>query len=451
MKKYDVVIIGASAAGAVAASTARKFYPDKSICVIREFEQVPIPCGIPYIYGTIGDPMKNLIPVGTMFPNQKIDSVIVIAESIDLEKKVVHGKNEDISYDRLILATGSLPIEPPIKGATLHNVFAIHKNTPYLTKLMEQVKVSQKIVIIGGGFIGVEMAEELKKNNPEHEVTIIEMQDRCLNLVYDKDFCDLAEKELIEQGIRILTQSRVMEIKGKEKVEGILLDNGDVIPADLVILGIGCKANNQLGKLANLKIGPTGGIVVDFYMQTSDPFVFACGDCAEKTSFFDKTPSSLRLASIATMEARVAGSNLFMQHRMNHGVVGCFSTALHGKAFASAGLTSDEAVRKGYQIVIGDAESVNRHPGLMPGSALMKVRLIFEKSEGIIVGGQIFGALSGGELINAISAFISKKMTADDIALFQAGTHPALTASPIAYQLVNAAESASVKLRSFAR
>jgi len=447
MKKYDVVIIGASAAGAVAASTARKFYPEKSICVIREFEQVPIPCGIPYIYGTIGDPMKNLIPVGTMFPNQKIDSIVDTVESIDTEHQFVHGKHEDVEYDRLILATGSLPIEPPIKGASLINVFAIHKNTPYLQKLLDQVKTSEKIVIIGGGFIGVEMAEELKKNNPLHEVTIIEMQDRCLNLVYDKDFCELAEKELLEQGIHILRQRRVMEIIGNDHVEGILLENGDVIDADMVILGIGSKANSQLAKQANLKIGHTGGIIVDHYMQTSNTSIFACGDCAEKTSFFDKTPSSLRLASIATMEARIAGSNLFKKQRINHGVVGCFSTALHGKAFASAGLTSDEAIRKGYQIVVGDAESVNRHPGIMPGSAPMKIRLIFEKSEGVIVGGQIFGALSGGELINAISAFISKKMTADDIALFQAGTHPALTASPIAYQLVNAAENASIKLR----
>ncbi len=285
MKKYDVVIIGASAAGAVAASTARKFYPEKSICVIREFEQVPIPCGIPYIYGTIGDPMKNLIPVGTMFPNQKIDSMIDTVESIDTEHQFVHGKHEDVEYDRLILATGSLPIEPPIKGASLINV-----------------------VIIGGGFIGVEMAEELKKNNPLHEVTIIEMQDRCLNLVYDKDFCELAEKELLEQGIHILRQRRVMEITGNDHVEGILLENGDVIEADMVILGIGSKANSQLAKQANLKIGHTGGIIVDHYMQTSNTSIFACGDCAEKLSFFDKTPSSLRLASIATMEARIAGS-----------------------------------------------------------------------------------------------------------------------------------------------
>ncbi|MFA7561673.1 MAG: hypothetical protein WCY80_06185 [Candidatus Izemoplasmatales bacterium] len=114
--------------------------------------------------------------------------------------------------------------------------------------------------------------------------------------------------------------------------------------------------------------------------------------------------------------------------------------------FAAAGLIEDEAKRKGFEVVTAVAESINRHPGLMPGGQNLRVKLLFEKGTRGIVGGEIYGAYSGGELINAISAFISKEMTADEIFLFQAGTHPALTVSPIAYQLVNAAENALVKL-----
>jgi pyruvate/2-oxoglutarate dehydrogenase complex dihydrolipoamide dehydrogenase (E3) component len=124
------------------------------------------------------------------------------------------------------------------------------------------------------------------------------------------------------------------------------------------------------------------------------------------------------------------------------GVIGVYSTLLGDIAFAAAGLTETSAREKGYHIVVGEAEAVNRHPGCMPGAESMKVKLIFEAGSRVLLGGQVSGARSGGELINAISACIHQRMTADDIATFQTGTHPALTASPIAYQLVNAAEMA---------
>jgi len=152
------------------------------------------------------------------------------------------------------------------------------------------------------------------------------------------------------------------------------------------------------------------------------------------------------LASISTAEARVAGINLFSIRRTITGVIGVFSTFLGKKTFAAAGLTEREAKQKGYQIVIGDAESINRHPGGMPGAETLKVRLIFEAGSKVVLGGQIYGATSGGELINVVGALISQNSTAEDIVLFQAVTHPALTASPVAYQLVNAAENALVKM-----
>lgn len=127
---------------------------------------------------------------------------------------------------------------------------------------------------------------------------------------------------------------------------------------------------------------------------------------------------------------------------MNMGVIGVYSTALGNTAFATAGFTESQAKEKGYSIAVGTSEAVNRHPGCMPGAANLKVKLIFETGSRVLLGGQVTGALSGGELINTISACIHQRMTADDIATFQTGTHPALTASPIAYQLVNAAEIA---------
>ncbi len=447
MKNYDVVIIGGSAAGVTSAITARKYYKEKSILLIRDLENVPIPCGIPYVYGTVLDPMKNLIPVNQMMTNSKIDMVISKAKTIDKLNKIITTESQEaFQYDKLVIATGSSPLIPPLPGVNLENVFSIKKDAIYLKHIQSKLSNSKKIVIIGAGFIGVEMAEECKKFNPELEINVVEMQEHPLQLVYDLEFCLLAEKALLEQGINFYLNEQVESILGKASVECVKLASGKCIDADMVILGIGAVPNIELAIEAGLEIGPMKGIQVNRYMQTSDESIYACGDCSEKKSFFDCQPSGLRLASIATMEARIAGANLFHLRRSNFGVVGCFSTSLNNKAFAVAGLTEGGALAKGYQICVGEAESINRHPGLMPGGAMLKVKLVFEKSTGVILGGQVYGALSAGELINAISAFVSNKMLAEDIATFQAGTHPALTASPIAYQLVNAAENAIVKM-----
>ncbi len=447
MKKYDVVIIGASAAGATAAITAKRFYADKKMLIIRSDKMVPIPCGIPYIFGTVGDAEKNLIPVDKIMAGKGIDVLVDTVSKIDKQAKKVVVSDEEIAYDKLVVATGSNPITPPIKGITLANVYPILKKVDYLKGLLQAVQEPKHIVIIGGGFIGVEMAEEFKKSNPKHHVSIVEMQSHCLNLVYDQDFSELAEAGLLEQGITLHTEEKVVELKGHQVVESVELESGKSVKADIVILGIGCRPNVSLAKEAGLELGNLGGIYVYPNMQTTDPDIFACGDCAEKISFFDKKPSGLKLASIATTEARIVGANLYKPLRANSGVVGCFSTSINKKAFAAAGLTTREAEAKGISYVVGNAESINRHPGLMPGAEKLKVRLLFDTEHQAIIGGQIYGAYSGGELINAVSAFISQRVKADDIALFQAGTHPALTASPIAYQLVNAAEDALQKLR----
>ena len=264
----------------------------------------------------------------------------------------------------------------------------------------------------------------------------------CLQLVYDEEYCTKAEETLKEEGINLLVDEKVDSFLGDKKVEKMKVASGREIEADMVIMGIGASANVNLAEKAGLEIGPTKGIQVNRYMQTSDENIFACGDCAEKVSFFDGKPTGLKLASIATMEARIAGANLFSTRRVNMGVIGVYSTILGNTTFAAAGLTRSQAREKGYSIVVGESEALNRHPSGMPGADRLKVTLIFEKGSRVILGGQVTGALSGGELINAISACIHQKMTADDIATFQTGTHPALTASPISYQLVNAAENA---------
>jgi len=445
MKQADIVIIGGSAAGIPAAITCRRHYPDKSVILIRKEKQVQIPCGIPYIYGTVHTPEKNMIPDKVVTGNG-IELFIDGVQKINRkEKNVITEKGEKIAYDRLILATGSLPMELPIKGLDKENVYMIKKDSVYLKGLLEKVNNAKDIIILGGGFIGVEFADEFKKNR-DVNVTIVELLPHCLMLAFEEEFCLEAEQALKERGINVITKVKMEEVLGDNKVTGVKLSDGRTIKADLLIAAVGVKPNTKLAENAGLEVDK-GGIVVNSGMMTSDENIFACGDCTSKKSFFTDHPSGLKLASIATMEARIAGANLFGKRRQNSGVVGVFSTVVGDKTFAMAGLTDNIAKESGYDIVIGQAESPNRHPGGMPGMANMKVKLVFNKMTGELIGGQVRGGHSAGELINTVSACIQKRMTADDIATFQLGTHPAVTASPIAYQLVNAAEIALTKMR----
>ncbi|MEA3442363.1 MAG: FAD-dependent oxidoreductase [Chloroflexota bacterium] len=442
MRKADVVVVGGSAGGIPAAIGCRRRYPEKSVLLIRKEEQVLIPCGLPYIFGTVGGPEENLIP-DAMLKNNGIDITVGEVEEIDRDKKAVSiAGGETVSYDKLVLATGSSPVILPIPGVDKENVFSAVKDVTYLNNMLDEVNKAKDIIIIGGGFIGVEFADECKKNR-DNSVTIIEMLPHCLQLALDEEFCTVAEKVLVERGVKVLTNKRVEAILGNKRVNAVRLAGGQELKADMVIIGVGARPNVELAEKAGLQIGPTRAIVVDRLMRTiTDPNIFACGDCAEKYSFFNGKPSLTMLASIATAEARIVGANLFDTRYRNCGEIGVFSTIIGEQAFGCAGLTEKMAKQEGYDVVTGEATAPDRHPGGMPGAASTKVKLVFSKDNGLLLGGGISGGRSTGDLTNIISACIQHMMTAYEVSLFQMGTHPALTASPMVYQLVNAAELA---------
>jgi NADH oxidase (H2O2-forming) len=445
MKKADVVIIGGSAAGLTAAITARRNYPEKKIVLIRKEKLVPIPCGIPYIFGTVGSPEKNLIP-DTPLQKNNVDIMLDEVSEIDRENRRLDTKSgEQVAYEKLIVATGSLPMMPPIPGFDKKNVFPVYKDVDHLVKMQSTMKNAKKIVVIGGGFIGVEVSDEINKIG-DIDVTICELLPHCLQLAFDEDFCEETEKILRNRGVHIQSDSKVVSLEGNAEVSAVKLGDGSLLEADIVIVGIGTVANIELAKNAGLRLGPTGSIWVDRTMRTSDENIFSCGDCAEKFSFFGGKPSKLKLASIACSEARIAGANLYGIQRESVGTIGVFSSALGEHSFAVAGLSEQFAKDQGYEVITGVAEGVNRHPGSMPGAMNQKVKLIFEKRTKVLIGSQMMGDKAVGELVNVASACIQHRMSIDDIACFQMGTHPALTASPVAYQFVNAAESALLKL-----
>jgi NADH oxidase (H2O2-forming) len=324
-------------------------------------------------------------------------------------------------------------------------VFTIKKEIDYLERLQRALKQAKDVVIVGGGFIGAEFADECRKMGLN--VTVVELLQHCLYLNCDEDFCIRIEDKMREVGVQVNTSCRVKSILGADKVDYLECEKGMRFKADVAILAIGVIPNAELARDAGLKIGEYGDVWVDQYMMTSDPNIFAVGDCAKKSCFFTGKPTVTRLASVATREARIAGANLFhSRQRRNRGTIGVFGTMIADTSVGVAGLTERAARDLGFELVVGEAAAVDRHPGTMPGAKELRVKLIFDRSSSRLIGGEACGGITAGEIANIMAQAIAGEMTWDDVATAQIGTHPALTASPLVYQVVNAAEEAIAKL-----
>jgi len=352
MQKTDILIVGGSASGITAAITARRHYPDAEITLIRKEEKVLIPCGIPYIIGTVKSPEKNLIS-DTVLSNNNIQLIIDEVTSINKGAKTVMTiGGKDIKYEKMILAIGSSPIVPSLPGIELNNIFAVKKEVAYLQNLLKALDEARDVVIIGGGFIGLEFADECRKRG-NLNVTVIELLPHCLLLACDEEICIQVEKRLSEGGINILADRRAKSFIGDEKVQYVELENGQRI----------------------------------------------------------------------------------------------FGTMIGDFAIGSAGMTERQAKEAGFNVVTGEAKAPDKHPASIPGTRELGVKLIFEKETGILLGGQAWGSVTAGLIANFIGALIQKRMRADEIVVFQVGTHPMLTASPIAHQIQNAAEVALARMK----
>lgn len=446
--KTDILVIGGSASGFVAASIAKINYPKKEILLIRMEETVMIPCGIPYVFGTIGSTDKNILPDNGL---KKAGITIKIGEVIKLEckeKKCETAKGEIINFEKLIIATGSKPVKPSwLKGAEKQNVFTIPKNKSYLDKMQGEMNALKNIVVIGAGFIGVEIADELNKAGKN--VSLVEKLPKILSLAFDTEFSVVAEDILKERGLNLLTDTGVKEIYGNGKVEGVVFENGETLETDAVVLSMGYRPNTILAEACGLELNDKGFIVVDEYMRTGIKDVFAVGDCAEKKDYFTRKTGTTMLASTACTEARVAGMNLYNLSTLKTfgGTIAVYSTSIGDTAFSTAGLTEKFAKEEEFEIVTGTFEGIDRHPGGLPGSHKQTVKLIASKDSGTLLGGEIMGGLSSGELINVIGLAIENKMTLNSLLTTQIGTHPLLTASPAGYPLIKAAEMAYKKTR----
>jgi len=448
MKKTDVLVIGGSATGLVAATTAKSNYPDKSVTVIRKEKKVLIPCGIPYIFGTVGTSDNNILSDEGLV---KLGVEIIVDEVIDIDSKAKICKTQnglEIRYDKLILGTGSMPLIPRwLKGTGLQNVYTIPKNKEYLDKLYETLNGLRKVIVVGAGFIGVELSDELNKAGKD--VTLVEILPHVLGATFDDEFAIEAEALLAQRGVKIKTNIGIEEILGDTKVTYVKLNNGEVLDAEAVILSLGYLPNSEIAKKMGLELNAFGFIKADQYRRTSMPDVFAAGDCAEKIDFSTGKISKVMLASTACTEARIAGLNLYDLNTFAtfRGTIGIYSTCIGETAFGVAGLIEKTAAQEGFKIVIGSFTGVDRHPGKIPDAHKETVKLIVSRHSGVLLGGEVMGGKGTGQLINAIGIAVQNHMTINDLLMMQMGTQPLLTASPAGMPLIKAAESVAKALR----
>jgi pyruvate/2-oxoglutarate dehydrogenase complex dihydrolipoamide dehydrogenase (E3) component len=451
MEKFDVIIIGAGPAGIVTGMIAKKQFPDKSILMIKENEKGLVPCGIPYVFHDLNSVSQNAMgPKGFIDLGGKVITDPVIDVDIK-QKKVKTQTGNTILFDKLVFATGSKAIIPDfIPGYELKNVFYIKKDYEYIENLVNTLKDKKNIVVVGGGFIGAEVAEQLAKNT-DKKVSLVESEAFCFSKTFSSDLSQIATEQLKKGNVNIYTSSLLEKVIGKDgSVSAVLFKNNNEIKADAVIFSVGYKPNTELAKKAGIQLNKMGAIHVDNYGRSVEKDIYAVGDCSQTIGFLTGRSDNIMLASTATAEARVLGYNLYGVTIKNSfmGTIGIFSTEINGLSVASVGLNEKNAMPANIKFITAQFSAPDRHPGAIKDASLLTVKLYVSPSDGSILGAEVWGGKSSGEIINTLGLAIQNELTVYQLISLQIGTHPLLTSAPTMPVCIGAAEIAISKIRS---
>lgn len=431
-----VLIIGGVAAGMKTASRLRRRDKDAEITVIERGELVSYgACGFPYY---ISDEVKNFnefthTPQGIArdveyFKNVKGIDVLIRheAQKINREAKTVTvldkttGTVTEMPYDVLVLGTGATPVRLPIPGADLDSIHNF-----WFPWEVEQVKAElaannvTDVVIVGAGFIGMELAEAF--NNIGVKVSVVEMQDRILPQMLDLEMAELAAKPVAAAGINLCLGEKTVVFEGTERVTAVKTDKR-TIPAQMVIVAVGVRPNVELAREAGLAIGPSGCIAVNEYMQTSDPCIYAGGDCAENTHRVSGAKIFAPMGSTANKHGRVIADNICGDMVKYPGVLGTGLCRMPGMEAGSTGLNERTAAAAGI-----DFESVvvpgNDRLAYMPGAGRIVLKLFADRATHKVIGAQAIGQ-SVDKRIDTLVAAISMGATLEDLSEFDIGYAP---------------------------
>ncbi len=430
MKPNKIVVIGGSAAGAKAAAKARRLDEFAEITLIQKAPDLSMAsCGYPYYVGGVFNDRNLLLctPTGVprdpaFFDKAKAIKALVETEVLAIdrkEKQVVcrdlkTGSEKILQYDKLVISTGAKPNMPPIPGIGLDGVTTLLSmaDTDYLRRIRDEKKIHQA-VIIGGGLIGVETCEALQLSGIK--VTVVEALDQVLTFL-DWDLARLVENHMRSKGAQVFTSNGVSEFIGKDgKLSGVKLADGKVIDCELAVMAIGVRPNSDLARAAGLETGKFGGITVNRYMQTSDPNIYAAGDCVEIPSLISGEPVFAPMGDLANLEGRVAGENVALGNCVTF--PGTFHTGIC-KIFdfsaGSTGLSAKAAERMGltdYQTVINASPD---KPGFM-GAKLLISKMLVSTHDQRLLGYQCVGPGDVSKQIATAAIAIKGKLTVEDL------------------------------------
>lgn len=417
----NVLVIGGVAAGTKTAAKLKRENRDFNVTLITKGENISYAgCGLPYYVGGVIEDKSDLIvntPKSFSDLTQVEVKTSVEALEIDKDKKIVkafdiQNKKEIIfNYDKLVIATGADPIKPPIEGIDLEGVF--YMRTPDDAIAVREVVETNNVkraVVVGGGFIGLEVAENLHEMGVK--TTLVEAMDHIMP-GFDDEVSSYVENELIENGIMVLTGERLTSIEGDEKVSKVRTDKR-AMKADMIVMSVGIRANSNIAETCGLELESNKTIKVNEYMQTNDEDIYAVGDCVTVKNILSGKPVWSPMGSSANKEGRCLAKTLAGKKTEFNGVLGTGIVKLLNLNAARTGLTEKEALNLGYNV-----ESVlvpiDDKAHYYPGSKMIIIKLISDKDNKKVLGAQVFGEGNVDKHIDVISTAITFNATINDL------------------------------------
>ncbi len=419
-----LVVIGGVAAGLSAASRARRMRPDVEIVVLERGHDVSYAaCALPYYIAGVTGSRKNLVVYDAdFFRRERRIDLRLGAEVVKLSprsKTVVAkyegGSSDEMSYDALVIATGSRPVVPPLPGSNMPGVFTL-RTLPDgdAIKAFIEAGCAHSAVIVGGGYVGLEMAEALLSLGLG--VTMIERLPHVLS-TYDPDMSEIVERELHSKGVLLHTGTEVEAFEagdGRDSVGYVRVD-GRRIATDMVVLAVGVRPNSELAAEAGLELGAAGAIRVDARQVTSEPSILAAGDCSEASHIVTGKKTWIPLGTTANKQGKIAGENAVGGSARFAGVAGTNVTKVLDLEVAQTGLTVTQAAKEGLNadsVTITASSRAHSYPGATP----IRVKMVFEKDTGRLLGAQMMGEEGVPKRIDTVAAGLSAGMSVAELA-----------------------------------
>lgn len=421
-----ILVIGGVAGGMSAATRAKRVNPDLDVIVLERDRFVSYgACGLPYmIAGVVPDYQQLIVYTPDYFRQQRGIDVRTQTEAIEIrlgERVVIArdrqtGETSKIGYDRLVIATGAVAVRPPLPGIERQNIFVLRSLTDGL-QLQEMLAREQprRAVILGAGYIGLEMAEALVARGLQ--VTLIEALDRVLGGLTEPDVSQLVQQELTAKGVRLLLTTKALAFEGDagQRVREVITSQGEHIETDLVVIGVGIRPNVDLAREAGIALGPTGAIAVDERQETNVIGVYAVGDCSETKHLVTGRPTWMPLGPAANKQGKVAGDNVAGRRAAFPGVVGTAVVKVFDLEVARTGLSLAEAQKSGFKARRVAVTAPSR-AGYYPGATPLTITLVFDEESHRVLGAQIVGREGAAKRIDVFATALHARLTLEEMA-----------------------------------